>query len=270
MDLKMEKAEPTAEQFTPDAKLKAFIRRYWVVKAPLCPPSPKSCSVKPRGGLVLVFNLASPVRCAVDDQPPVEMGGDFLVGSLARRVRIIPTGDISLFGVEFTCYGLYPFLSMPPVDVADFCIQAEEVWELGGLGLSRRIHSTSQEDQSLVRAFESFITKRMGEFRGHSRMIEDAVAMIRSRRGLVRVEALASGLRVSSRHLERIFAYRIGVSPKQLCRIFRLKNALARLGEAGADLASLALEGGYFDQAHFIHEFRHFTGRAPLAYLRGN
>ena len=269
MELNMQSVEPAIEFFYPASELKTHIRRYRVINAPEGGPSWKGCLVKPRGGSVLIFNLGSPVRHKADDQSPAAMEGDFLVGSLARRVRITSVGGLSLFAVEFRPCGLYPFLSMPPVDVADFCIQTEEVWELHGLGLSDRMHKAAAEPRDLIQAFESFLTKRMAEFRVHSRMIEEAVELIRSSRGMVKVEELACNLRVGSRQLERKFAHRIGIPPKQLCRIVRLENVLTKLGSSTRELTSLALEGGYCDQAHFIHEFRYFTGKAPLAYLRG-
>ena len=258
------------EYFEPAPELKNHLRRYWFINALNEGLPAKGWQIRPRGGALMIFNLGAPVLCGVDGRLPQAIEGDFLVGSLAGRVRLVPQNGAHLFGVEFQPCGLYPFLSMPPVDVADFCIQFEEVWELYGLGLSKLIHRASPDPHSRIRAFESFITKRMAEFRRHSALVDEAVGLIRASRGSVKVGKLSRELRVSSRHLERKFAYRIGVSPKQLCRIVRLKNVLSGLGSSGRGLACLALENGYCDQAHFIHEFRHFTGKAPLAYLQGH
>lgn len=175
-------------------------------------------------GLDLIFNLSDPVECLVDDFSPVTIAGDFMVGSLARQIQIRPTGSITLFAVRFTPEGLYPFFSMPPVDLSDFCIEIEEVWELHGLGLPKLMHSTNQASARLIQTFEGFLARRMNEFRIHSPIVEKAVTLIRSHKGQIPIEALAARLKISSRYLERKFTERIGVPPKQLCRIFRIKK----------------------------------------------
>nr|WP_319395786.1 AraC family transcriptional regulator [uncultured Desulfobacter sp.] len=217
-------------------------------------------------GLQLIFNLFDPIECMVDDASPIAIAGDFMVGALAKRIQIKPTGSISLFAVQFTPDGLYPFLSMPPVDLSNFCVELEEVWELNGLGLSQLIHSAGHTPEDLIQTFEGFFARRMNAFRRHSLSVEKAVTIIREHKGQIPIKTLANQLQISRRHLERKFTERIGVPPKQLCRIFRLKNVLINLSPAENDWASLAVANGYFDQAHFIHEFQFFTGQSPITY----
>jgi transcriptional regulator GlxA family with amidase domain len=81
------------------------------------------------------------------------------------------------------------------------------------------------------------------------------------------VEALATSLGVTARHLERCFESHVGLSPKVLCRLARFHHMRTLLDVARRpDWSHLACECGYFDQAHLIREFRHFTGRTPQGY----
>jgi AraC-like DNA-binding protein len=220
--------------------------------------------------LELVFNLSEPIICIVDDYLPITISEDFIIGSLARQIQIKPTGSMFLFGVKFTPEGLYPFLSMPPVDLSDICVEIEEVWELNQLGSSQLIHSTNPTAENLIQTFEGFFSRRMNNFREkHGLNVEKAVTIIRSHKGQILVETLAKRLQISSRHLERKFTKLLGVPPKQLCRIFRIKNILVHLKTTECYSASFAVASGYFDQAHFIHEFKYFTGKSPLIYLAG-
>jgi transcriptional regulator GlxA family with amidase domain len=86
---------------------------------------------------------------------------------------------------------------------------------------------------------------------------------------MTRVEAVAEAAGLGVRALQRLFKDYVGVSPKWVIQRYRLHEALARL-ESGAplDLAALALELGYFDQAHFNRDFKSLLGRAPAAYAR--
>ena len=92
------------------------------------------------------------------------------------------------------------------------------------------------------------------------RMLED--------RSLVRVEQVAALAATSTRSLQRLFASYVGVSPKAVLSRYRLQDAASSI-DAGevTDLAALAAELGWFDQAHFSREFRAVVGTTPSAYL---
>jgi AraC-like DNA-binding protein len=78
-----------------------------------------------------------------------------------------------------------------------------------------------------------------------------------------RVDPLAAQLGVSRQHLARAFRREVGVSPKQLARIARMQRAAAALARGTPDLARLAIELGYFDQAHFANDLRELLGATP-------
>lgn len=80
------------------------------------------------------------------------------------------------------------------------------------------------------------------------------------------IPALAAGLGLSARQLERRFRAHVGLPPKAFARVARFDRAVRRLGD-GTPLALLALDCGYADQAHFSHEFRSLAGMAPRAYV---
>jgi AraC-like DNA-binding protein len=81
------------------------------------------------------------------------------------------------------------------------------------------------------------------------------------------VEAMAKSAAVSSRHLERLFARHLGVAPKTLARVLRFQRALgALMRDPEGTLADVAADAGYFDQAHFIKDFRRMTGGVPRGY----
>lgn len=266
----MKQRKNLIKQYSPHPRFKAYIQCYWTFNCSADCLFNEVYHSASGPCLELVFNLSKPINCIVDDALPVTISKDFIIGSLARQIQIKPTGSMSLFGVRFTPEGLYPFLSMPPVDLSDICVEIEEVWELNGLGVSDFIHDTDPIAESLIQTFEKFFSRRMDDFiRKHGMNVEKAVSIIRSHKGQIPVETLANQLQVSSRHLERKFTQLIGVPPKQLCRIFRIKNVLNHLKTTKSDSASLALVSGYFDQAHFIHEFKFFTGQSPSNYLSG-
>jgi len=95
-----------------------------------------------------------------------------------------------------------------------------------------------------------------------------AIAHAQYRRGLVRVPALARKAGLSARQLERVFAERIGLPPKTYLKIIRFQEVLHSLrdGAPSRTWAEIATSHGYYDQAHFIRDFKTFVGTAPSAW----
>jgi AraC-like DNA-binding protein len=83
---------------------------------------------------------------------------------------------------------------------------------------------------------------------------------------LLRVEQLAERLGRSPRALQRLFREYVGVTPKWVLQRLRLHEAAERMMDGAGDWAALALDLGYFDQAHFINDFRRVVGRSPGEY----
>lgn len=91
-----------------------------------------------------------------------------------------------------------------------------------------------------------------------------AAAFIDARNGLCRAGEAADALGLHPRSLERRFKEHLGLSPKTLCRLVRLQRLLQRLRAGGfKNLAALALDHGYADQAHMIHDVKALTGLLP-------
>lgn len=101
--------------------------------------------------------------------------------------------------------------------------------------------------------------------------VQRAIAHLEGMRGTADLEWLAAQANVSERQFRRLAVARTGLAPKQLARILRFRHALARLrGAKRGELTALALECGYYDQAHFIHEFRQFSGESPVRFLQSS
>ena len=83
------------------------------------------------------------------------------------------------------------------------------------------------------------------------------------------VRELTRELGMSERRFVEVFTSEVGLKPKLFSRIQRFQRALARIpGNPGTDWGNLALDCGYFDQAHFINDFREFSGLSPGDYVR--
>jgi AraC-like DNA-binding protein len=91
---------------------------------------------------------------------------------------------------------------------------------------------------------------------------EAAAAHIRNRHGAVRMDKLARTMGLSLSALERRFRRYVGASPRKFASIARMRQVL-RLRKAGGNMTEIAHGAGYFDQSHFIKDFKRFTGLTP-------
>jgi len=100
--------------------------------------------------------------------------------------------------------------------------------------------------------------------------LQRALAWMEAQRGCVRLDDLACQANLSVRQFRRVCLDQAGLSPKLLARILRFRHALSRLQSQAGEHAGLALDCGYFDQSHFIAEFRRFAGTSPASYLHAS
>lgn len=119
----------------------------------------------------------------------------------------------------------------------------------------------ARSDRQRVNGVEQFLANRL------TATPPDALALaaleaIHKVKGNIRIAMLAKQLHTSQSPLEKRFRKVVGTSPKKYASIVRLKNVL-HIGRNRSSLTALGYEAGFYDQAHFIKEFRSFTGQSP-------
>ncbi len=124
----------------------------------------------------------------------------------------------------------------------------------------RAIVNASSDDERVARV-EQFLLTRHRPLEPNA-MVSAALRAIGAAAGAIRVRTLAQDLGVSQDALEKHFRRIVGASPKQFATIVRLRQAV-ELSRQSPSLTALALDAGYYDQSHFIRDFRAITGDAP-------
>lgn len=117
-----------------------------------------------------------------------------------------------------------------------------------------------------ARAIERFLLVHKSS-RGRDETVAAAVRAMRFARGVISIRSLARELGLSQDRFEKRFREEVGAPPKQYCSVLRFRSALGEY-RADSNLASLATDAGYYDQSHFIREFRAVTGESPRKFLR--
>jgi len=188
-----------------------------------------------------------------------------------KTYRLLPPGGV--FIVCFKPWGLARFTRLPIAELTDQSIGLEHAFSRDlAMELQERVvacHSVAERkevvEEILLRILAA--AERSDRIDILPKGAERAVGLIAQTGGTIRVDDLAEEFGYGRKRLDRMFQKEIGWSPKKICRIIRFQHALRTLPQV-TSLAEAAYELGYFDQAHFIREFRELSGRTPGDYLR--
>jgi AraC-like DNA-binding protein len=171
-----------------------------------------------------------------------------------------------VIGTKFRPGGFRPFVSVPLAELTDRAFPVEELFPGEGADLVREVHAAG-DDARRIALVEAFLRARKPVHDADAAVASRLVELARSEPSIRRAGDLAARANLSPRGLQRLFRVCVGVSPKWVIRRFRVHEVADRLAVgAPVDAAALALECGYFDQAHFIRDFKAQVGRTPGEY----
>jgi AraC-like DNA-binding protein len=187
-----------------------------------------------------------------------------VTGKFARQL----TGKGSVFGIKFRPGAFYPFFNQSVSSLSDTSVPACEV--SGEEVEPLEVAILSQPDKvRMIALAEDFLRVHLPARDENIKLINEVVDTIIAHREITLVDEVVRRLNLNKRTLQRLFSQYVGVSPKWVIKRYRLHEAAERLAEKGVeDWARLAVELGYFDQAHFIKDFKAIVGSTPTEYMK--
>jgi AraC-like DNA-binding protein len=219
--------------------------------------------ILPDSCVELVFHFHDPFRTHFADGTNAMQSGSFVVGQMKRFLEIEPAGRMGLIAVRFYARGAYLFFERPLSEVAAGIVDLKDIWKERANELTGRIALASGMTER-VRLIEETLLALLARNGHFDATVNRALQLIETNCGQLHVAQLAKDLGVSSRQLTRRFQQTIGLSPKEFSRVSRFLNALRSMSnQEHSTLTATALACGYFDQAHFNHEFLEMAGMAP-------
>ena len=237
-------------RYWPDDDLAPFVEHLWTVEWDLAEPEVSEVLTHPSVQMV------------------VERGDSRVAGVYTARYVRRNEGKGRVLGVKFRPGGFRPFVDWPISRLQDRALPIVEVFGRGAKGLERRALAHPGHSDAFT-VIQEFLRRRHPRAEPEIERIGRIIERAASDREIVRVEQLVREFAIGARQLQRLFDDWVGVSPKWVIQRYRLHEAAERIaaGTAG-DWATLALELGYADQAHFIRDFRKLVGRSPGEYAR--
>ncbi len=242
----------TLARYLPAPPFETFVEHYWIVRWDLHGQPPYLQENLPYPSVHLVF----------------EPGNSRVIGVVKGKFSVLLKDKGQVFGIKFRPGGFYPFVRRSVADFTDRSVALTDVFDPAIEALIEPM-LTLADDAAMVALAEDYLRDRLPEADLTARSVDALVECVRLDRSITKVGDLVTRTGVSARTLQRLFRQYVGVSPKWVIQRFRLHEATEHLDEDAAVAgARLAAELGYFDQAHFIKDFKSLVGRSPADYAK--
>jgi AraC-like DNA-binding protein len=192
-----------------------------------------------------------------------------LWGQIIQPMSFQAIGKSDILGIRFHPQGASVFLNE---DVSEHNNRITDFSTAGGNSV-RRLHQQLVEADTLtdqIALIEKHLLKRLDRFGKRTSqltLVDSILNEIRKEDFFDNINNVAFRHGISSRYLQKLFLRHTGIAPKLYQKMHRFQKSLVMLGKPrNTSLSSIAYDCGYFDQAHFIKEFKFFTGMTPSAY----
>lgn len=254
--------ELNPKTYPPSLELAEFVYRYWTLDGEK-DNIPIKNTIIPDGTMKLIFHYGDSYKHHLQNGEIIVLPRCFLIGQLTRPYIVEPVGRTGSFVVQFKPNGFSAFSSLPIKEMENTAIPLDLVFGAKGTKVAHLILEACSTNER-IQIIEAFLVAEMLNVKNISSVVESTIQTIFNANGQFAVDDFAKKNKVNRRLLTRKFTATIGLSPKQLAKTIRIQATLkALLNEDIKSLTNLAYENGYFDQAHFIKDFKEFTGLTP-------
>ncbi len=255
--------------FSPTTELEAIVKCYWTLES-AAEPIPQKQRIVPDGCIEMIFHFGDLYKQYLEDGSSIIQPRSFVFGQIISYLDIEPTGATAIFAVRFHPDGFIPYATIAIKEMENKAVSLEKLFGKDGLLLEEEITNAADTTER-IRIVEKFLSTRLAAAESIDRIVSTTVETILNINGQLSVDELSQQLNINRRQLERKFHSVIGLSPKKLSKIIRLQATLKMMiNNETENLTAIAYHGEYYDQAHFIKDFKEFTGMSPKNFYADN
>ncbi len=236
-------------EYIPHGFLSGFVQIVWFYKA----SEEKVYEILPDGCIDVVFELSENYTSCL------------VFGTTTQRQKFDLKLGADYFGIRFHPGMARYFLASPANELTNNYLALEDF-----LGVISDQLFEMDSFKSRLTLIENSMLDQVQSQNIKVAPIDYAVQLIQNSNGNVRLDHLSLQCNLNTRQLQRLFVKTIGITPKTLCRIMRVRatmNAITELKIAKLNLAELAFDMHYSDQSHMCRDFRLLTGYTPASFL---
>jgi AraC-like DNA-binding protein len=251
----------------PRPPLDALIASIWLYKNEPCAHALER--ILPTGTAQLIVNLKEDQTRAYDPARGYQChtASGMIMAGVSSRYAVIDTAEQEhVLGAAFKPGGAGPLMRVPAHETRDLDIPLDVLWGRSRTVALRERLLACRSPEAQLDVMEDAL-REMWQPPGLHPAVAFALTTLDRAPHTTSIAAVTDAIGLSPKRFIERFKAAVGVTPKRYCRIRRFQRAVTRAHQGHAvDWTRVALDCGYFDQAHFIHDFRAFAGLTPTAY----
>lgn len=255
------------QTFKPHPDLESLINCYWTLEVPAA-ADPQRQRIIPDGTIEMAFILGEDIKRYTTGDDFIIQPRSMVLGQTIEPFYIEPTGYVNTFAIRFYPFGFANFVDVPIENLANKETPLKSLFEESiAKNLEERI-ALAQDVHQRIQIIEAFLLNKLKEEKTVDKIVQTTIDALFASNGNAPINGILKEQITKRRQLERNFKKQIGISPKQFGKIIRLQAALKLLLKPNTEkLTHIAYHCAYYDQAHFIKDFKAFTGVNPKDFL---
>ncbi len=255
------------QTFQPHSDLESLVKCYWTLEIPYEKNTQRQ-RIIPDGCIEMIFILGDDIKRYTSEDEFIIQPREMVIGQITEPFFIKPIGHVNSFAVRFYPYGFANFVPTPIKKLANKETPIALLFgEKPAIELEQKIINATTTEKR-IEIIESFLLSKLKHKSTIDNIVKDTIDTLFLTKGSMPINSILKDELSKRRSLERKFLKQVGISPKQLSKVIRLQTALKMLlNKQSESLTKIAYESEYYDQAHFIKDFKEFTGTNPKEYL---
>lgn len=254
--------------YIPSPPLSNFVAMFWYYEGCVMPHAKER--LLPTGTTELVISLNQERIVTYSGQQPdtpLFFRSGVICGPHSEFFLIDTAQEETVIGVHFKPGGAFPFFKLPSSELHNSHVSLDDLWGSIAADLREQVleaRTPEAKFQALERCLLAQLAKPLAYHPAVAYALNEFHCVPHTRT----IAEVTDQIGISARRFIQVFSEQVGLTPKLFCRVRRFQEVLQQVGMSNdVEWADVASSCGYFDQAHFIHDFQAFSGFTPTAWL---
>jgi AraC-like DNA-binding protein len=247
----------------PTFPLSQFVKYIWVYESSACTTKNEIQTFAVEGCPIIIFHYKQPLKCKTGNNDWASHPKQCIIGQIKNFGEIIERGNEGMVAVVFYPDGLSAFIKIPPIEFTGLIVDLELVFGKAIKEIHEKICEANSNEERISLVEHFLLNQLKNKEKPFNNDIRFAVLQMQLN-NKTSILTLASEVNMSKRNFERKFLESVGLTPVFFNRIVRFQKAFKLINQQEKILfTEIAYFSGYYDQSHFIRDFKQFYGQPP-------
>ena len=249
-------------KISPHPCLEKTVDHYWIEKN-----GRSNVNMLPDGTTSIVFNLGSPFTISGSDVDNKKLSKSLLIGTHKQYYLLKENKKTHIIGIKFKQGGAYHLFKFPMMQFSNRIVNLSEVLN-GESEQLRDMLIKAKNAEEVKKILDYYLFIKVDMLNGASEVVDFVIKKVKAKGSPTSIKELCQAANISNKHLISLFNEKVGLSPKLIHRINKFTKVIDLIQKKPkVNWTEIAFECHYYDQAHLINDFKHFSGLSPKKYF---